>query len=179
MKNIIYMCISVLFFLACSNNEKLDREKALNLIEDSKIYPKVISYNIFISDPAYAKRVLDAGLEESGFVIVQRTRKLGEVGQPIISFTAKAGPYLLRQSDQDKSDGIQRVKIADETVEEITGVQTLEGDKNAIAEIRASFKNITPFSKLSKLDLDKGTKRRVNFVLYDNGWRVDEESKPK
>ncbi len=172
MKNILNLCIAALLLAACSSNEKLDRETALKLIEDSKTYPKVISYNIYISDPDFAKRVLDAGLEERGLALVKR--KLGDIGQPIISFTDKANPYLLPQSDQDKSDGIQRVKIADEAVEEITGVQMLEGDKKAVAEVRTVFKNMAPFSKLSKLDLDKGNKRKVNFVLYDDGWRVEE-----
>lgn len=173
MKNIINMCISALLLVACSNNEKLDRETALKLIEDGKTYPKVISYNIFLSDPAFATRVLDAGLEDSGLVLVQRTRKLGDVGDPIISFTEKAIPFLLPQSDQDKSDGIQKVKIADEAVDEIIGVQMLEGDKKAIAEVKTSFKNISPFSPLSKLELNKGNTRKVTFVLYDDGWRTE------
>lgn len=172
MKNILNLCIAALLLVACSNIEKLDRETALKVIEDSKTYPKVISYNIFVSDPVYAKRVLDAGLEESGFVIVQRTRKLGEVGQPIISFTAKADPYLLPQSDQDKSDGIQKVKVAVEAVEEVTGLQMLEDDKTAIAEVKTSFRNISPFSSLSKLELTKGNMRKITLLLYDDGWRV-------
>ncbi len=172
MKKILSLCLAALLLAACSNNEKLDRETALRLIEHSKTYPKVISYNIFISDPEFAKRVLDAGLEESGLVLIQRTRKLGEVGQPIISFTAKADPFLLPQSDQDQSDGVQRVKIADEAVEEITGVKMLDGKKKAIAEVKTSYKNISPFSALSKLELNKGKIRKVNFVLYDDGWRL-------
>lgn len=173
MKNILSLCIVGLLLAACSNDEKLDRETALKLVEESKTYPKVISYNIFKSDPEFAKRVLDAGLEESGLVLIQRTRKLGEVGQPIISFTTKADPFLLPQSDQDKSDGIQRVKIADEAVEEVTGVQMLEDDKKAVIEVKTSFKNISPFFALSKLELNKGNTRKVTFVLYDDGWRTE------
>lgn len=173
MKKILSLCIAALLLVACSNNEKLDRETALKLIEDSKTYPKVISYNIFISDPDFAKRVLDAGLEDSGLVLVKRTRKLSDIGQPIISFRTKADPFLLPQSDQNKSDGIQRVKIADETVEEVTGVQMLEGDKKAIAEVETSFKNVSPFAALSKLDLNKRNTRKVSVVLYDDGWRVE------
>ncbi|MGB4400560.1 MAG: hypothetical protein WBJ10_14400 [Daejeonella sp.] len=175
MKNILNLCIAALLLAACSSNEKLDRETALKLIEDSKTYPKVVGYNIFVSDPAYAKRVLDAGLEESGFVIVQRTRKLGEIGQPIISFTAKADPYLLPQSNQDKSDGIRRVKIADEVLEEVTGVQMLNGNKNAVVEISTSLEKITPFSKLSKQKLDKMKPQPIMFTLYDDGWRVQKK----
>ena len=172
MKKLLNLCIGALLLAACSNNEKLDRETALKVIEDSKTYPKVISYNIFVSDPAFAKRVLDAGLEELGLVMVQRTQKLGNVGQPIISFLAKAEPFLLPQTEQDKSDGIQRVKIADEVVEEVTGIQMLDGDKKAIAEVKTSFKNISPFSPLSKTELNKEMTRKVDFVLYDDGWRI-------
>ncbi len=173
MKKILNLCIAAILLSACSNNEKLDRETALKLIEDSKTYPKVISYNIFVSDPDFAKRVIDAGLEEADLVMVQRTQKLGDIGQPIISFTAKAKPYLLPQSDQDKSDGIQKVKIADESVEEVTGIQMLDGGKKAIADVKTTFKNISPFSPLSKLELDKEIIRKVDFALYDNGWRVN------
>lgn len=169
MKNLFNLCMAALLLAACSSNEKLDRETALKAIQDSEAYPKGISYNIFLSDPAYAKRVLEAGLEESGFVIVPRTRKLGDLGQPIIFFTAKADPYLLPQSDQDKKDGLRRVKIADEVVEDVTGLQMLEGDKKAIAEVKTSFKNISPFSALSKLELNKGNMRKVDFMLYDDG----------
>lgn len=173
MKNIRNLFSVVLLLASCNSSEKLDRETAFNLIQDNKVYPKMISYNIFIFDPNFAKRILDADLEETGLVRVQRTRKLGDVIQPIISFTAKANPYLLPQSNQDKSDGIQRVKIAEEVVEEVTGVQMLEDDKKAVVEVRTSFQNITPFSKLSKLIMDKGNKQKVNLVLYDNGWRIE------
>lgn len=175
MKNILNLCLGVLLLTSCSNSEKLDREVALKLLQDSKEYPKTISYNIFVSDPAFAKRVLEAGLEESGLVIVQRTRKLGDVGKPIISFTAKADPYLLPQSDQDISVGIQRVKIADQVLEEVTGVQMLNGNKSAIIEIRTSLEKITPFSGLSKLKLDKMKTQYIRLVLYDDGWRVQKK----
>lgn len=171
MKNILNLCLGVLLLTSCNNIEKLNRETALKLLQDSKEYPKTISYNIFVSDPAFATRVLEAGLEESGLVTVQRTRKLTDVGQPIITFTKKAKPYLFPQSDEDKSDGIQRVKIAKEVLEEINGVQ-MDGENKAIVEIKTSFNNVSPFSKLSKLELEKKNIRQVNFVLYDDGWRL-------
>lgn len=171
MKNILNLCLGVLLLTSCSNKEKLNREVALKLLQDSKEYPKTISYNIFVSDQAFAKRMLEAGLEESGVVTVQRTRKLKDVGQPIITFTKKAGPYLFPQSDEEKSDGIQRVKIAEEVLEEVTGIQTDDGNK-AIVEVKTSFKNISPFSTLSKLKLKTENKGKVNLVLYDDGWRI-------
>jgi len=174
MKKIFSLCIAALLFGACSNNDKLDRETALKLIKDSKSYPKVLSYNIFISDPSFAKRVLDAGLEESGLVVVQRTRKLGEVGKPIISFTPKAEPYLLPQSDLDKSEGLQRVKLADEVIQQVTGIQLINDGEKAVVETETTFKNETPFSTLSKVDYSQRRVQKLKFVLYDDGWRIDE-----
>jgi len=173
MKKILSLCIAALLLAACSNNQKLDRETALKVIKDSKTYPKIISYNIFISDPTFANRVLDAGLEETGLVVVKRTQKLDNVGQPIISFLANAEPYLLPQTEEDKSDGIQRIKIAEEDIVEVLGIQMCEGDIKAVADVKTSFKNISPFSKLSKLELNKMNMRKVSFVLYDDGWMIE------
>jgi hypothetical protein len=170
MKKTCVFYLLITLFTACSSN-KLDREKALQLLREQKLYPKTATYNIFISDPIYAKRMLDAGLEEKGLVKIQRTQRLSEAGQSIISFTEKAKPYLEPQTDEDKHDNIQRVKIAVETVAEVTGIQTLD-EKHAVVEYNTTYKNITPFSGLSKLKLDEKTAHKTNFSLYDDGWRV-------
>jgi hypothetical protein len=167
--SLFYLLITL--FVACSSN-KLDREKALKLLQEQRGYPKAVTYNIFIADPAYAKRMLDANLEKKGFVKIQRTQKLSEVGSPLISFTEKAEPYLQPQTDEDKKDNIQRVKIADELLDEVTGIQMLD-DKHAKVEYRTAYKNISPFSTLSKLKLDGTTTHEVNFSLYDDGWRIE------
>lgn len=172
MKNILNLCTAALFLISCNSGEKLDRETAFKLMQDNKVYPKVITYNIFTSDPAFAKRMLDAGLEEFGLLTVQKTQKLGDAGKPLISFTPKAGPYLIPQTDEDKDDKIQRVKIADEVLKEVTGVQLQDGDKQATVEFKTTFENITPFSVLSKQDLDKEKLIKINFQLYDDGWRI-------
>ncbi len=172
MKKIMNLCMAVVLFAACSS-DKLDRDKALQLIQEKKLYPKVISYNVFTADPVYARRMLDAGLESSGLLTVQRTQKLMDAGKPLITFTDKAKPYLLPQTD--KEDKIQLVKIADEVLEEVTGVQILEGDKRAVVEYKTSFKNITPFSPLSRLKLNEKNIHKAYFSLYDDGWRLEEK----
>lgn len=173
MKTILNLCFAIILFASC-NFERLDRDKALQLIRDQKVYPKVISYNIFIADPLFARRMLDAGLESSGLLTVQRTQNLMDAGNPIISFTDKAKPFLLPLSESDRKDNIQLVKIADEDLDEITGVQMLDGDKKAVVEYTTSFKNISPFSALSKLKLNEKKTYKVNFSLYDDGWRLEE-----
>jgi len=173
MKKIMNLCMAVVLFAACSS-DKLDRDKALQLIQEKKLYPKVISYNVFTADPVHARRMLDAGLESSGLLTVQRTQKLIDVGKPLITFTDMAKPYLLPTSDEDHKDNIQLVKIADEDFEEITGVQLLDGEKHAVVEYKTSFKNITPFSPLSRLKLNEKNIHKAYFSLYDDGWRLEE-----
>lgn len=173
MKGILILCISAILFAACTA-DKLDRDEALKLIREKNIYPKVVSYNVFTADPVYARRMLDAGLESSGLLIVQRNQTLQDAGKPIITFTDKAKPFLLPTSDEDRKDNIQLVKIADEDLEEVTGVQMLDGEKQAVVEYTTSFKNISPFSVLSKLKVNEKKRHKVNFMLYDDGWRLEE-----
>ena len=172
MKNTLNLLIALLLFGSCSSND-LDREKAFKLLQEEKTYPKVIDEEIYTGDPTHAKKVLDAGLEESGFVTIQRTRKIMDIGKPIISFTDKAKPYVLPQTSEDKKSAVWRVKIADEVLEEITGVQMLEGGKKATVEYRTAYKNITPFSKLIKYSLIEKNSQKARFSFYDDGWRID------
>ncbi len=172
MKNTLKLLIALFLFASCSSND-LDREQALKLLQEEKIYPKVIDEEIYTGDPTHAKKVLDAGLEESGFVTVQRTRKIMDIGKPIISFTDKAKPYVLPQTPEDKESAVWRVKIADEVLEEITGIQILEGGKKATVEYRTAYKNITPFSKLARFSLVEKNNQKARFALYDDGWRIE------
>ena len=95
-----------------------------------------------------------------------------DIGKPIIAFTDKAKPYLLPQTQEDKESSVWRVKIADEVLEEITGIQLSEGGKNAAVEYRTAYKNITPFSKLAGFSLTERNTQKTRFSLYDDGWRL-------
>ncbi|WP_207428928.1 hypothetical protein [Pedobacter sp. SYSU D00535] len=170
MKNILTCLLPIFIIVSCSS-EKLDREKALKLLQESH-QSQSATYNIFVSDPMYAKRMLDAGLESEGLLTVQRTQSLGDAGKPLITFTERGKTYLVPQTEEDKKDNIQRVKIADEAIEEVTGIQMSDGDKKAVVEYTTSYKNVTPFAKLSKRKLDEKGSHKANFVLYDDGWRM-------
>src|SRR4051794_9245406 len=112
-KSAIFLIVCSLVIASCSS-KRLSREDALRLVQEDKQYPKIIDYDVYCSDPLYAKKVLDAGLETAGFVTVQRTQKLSEIGNTLIRFTSKATPYFLPTSDGDKTSDIQKVKLADE-----------------------------------------------------------------
>lgn len=175
MRNIIYLSVIVFLLSTCKSKEKLDRGEAFTILQEKKIFPKIVGVEIYVADPEEAKKILNSGLEKEGLLTVQRTQSLDDIGKPLIYFTEKAHPYLLPQTEEDKKNGIQRVKIADEVLEEVSGVQILEGDKQAVVEYQTAFKNITPFSRLFEGKLADKNTRKANFALYDDGWRLEKK----
>lgn len=174
MKNTLFaICAAWVFLSGCSNNKELSREEAINLIREEMEYPKVIDYDIYCGDPEFAKKVLDAGLETQGLVTVQRTRKLGDVEKPIIQFSSEAQPYLLPTPEKDKSINVQKVKLAEEELQEVTGVKITNDGKSAVAEYTITYKDVTPFSTLVNTNFKEKDTYTANFSLYDDGWRLE------
>ena len=170
MKTVSVLGLAILFLASCSQ-VKLEKEEAASVIRAAKDYPKVYEYEINMTDPASAKKLLDAGLETEGLVTVDRTQKLKDAGQPIVHFTEKAKPYLIRIDP--KYDNVQVVKVADIDLGEITGIQVLENEKSATVEYTLVYKNITPFAKLIVRDLTKPEIQRARLSLFDSGWKLD------
>lgn len=171
-KPTIILWIFYLLIAGCTTQE-LSREEAFRLLQQKEQYPKVIDYDIYCSDPKYAKNAIDAGLEKEGLVTVQRTQKLADVGKPLVQFTPKARPYLLATPPKDKAVDVQRVKVADADLVEVTGVKTENDGKNAVVEYTTAYKNITPFSALTTISFTGKTSRKVRFSLYDDEWRLE------
>jgi len=174
MKKFVLIILIAGLIIGCSSTE-LSREEASRIIRQEMQYPKVVGYNIFCSDPVFARKVIDAGLEEKGLVIVQRTQKLKDVGKPLISFTEKAKPHLLPTPEKDKKYEIQKVKIANEEFVNVTGIKMSEGGKNAVAEYTTAYKNVNDFSSLTNKDYNKPATHKMYFALYDDGWRLEKK----
>ncbi|HQS22893.1 MAG: hypothetical protein B7Y11_01670 [Sphingobacteriia bacterium 24-36-13] len=177
MKNVLFVFFAACILMtACSNDNKdLSRDEAMNLIKQETAYPKVVEYDLFCGDPEFAKKVLDAGLETQGLLTVQRTQKLSDVGKPIIQLSGKAEPYLLPTPEKDKSINIQKVKLAEEELKEVTGIKMTEDGKGAVAEYTTTYKNVTPFSALVNTDFQKENIHQATFALYDDGWRLEKK----
>jgi hypothetical protein len=172
MRNLSVILIAGLLLSGCGSKE-LTRDEALQIIKKERNYPHVLDYDIFCSDPSHAKKVLDKGLEAAGMVIVHRTLKFKDVGvKPIIEFTDKAKPYLLTTSKEDQSAKIQKVKIADEDISEVTAIVPDKSNNTAVVEYTIIYKNITPFSVLMKKDLKQPDKQTAYFALSDKGWII-------
>ena len=172
MKKVITIILIAGLFTGCSSKE-LSREEASKIIKQEMQYPTIVDYDIFCSDPMFAKKVIDAGLEEKGFETVHRTQKLEDIGKPLIEFTDKVKPFLLPTPEKDKAIQVQKVKLADEDLIEVTGVKASEDGKQAVAEYSTTYENVSGFSALTNINFNKTNTRKANFALYDDGWRLE------
>jgi hypothetical protein len=152
-----------LFCLTACHQNRLEKDEAASIIRSARNYPKAYEYEINMTDPASARRLIDAGLEEEGWVTVDKTQKLKDIGQPIVHFTDKAKPYLIRIDE--KYDNIQVVKVADMDLGEVTGIQQGKNLANNLKKIRNN-KKLSPFTYH-----DKGTLATIgrNKAVADIG----------
>jgi outer membrane lipoprotein-sorting protein len=170
MKTLSLLVLAIFFLSSCSQL-RLQKEEAASAIRAAKNYPRVYEYEINMTDPASAKKLLDAGLEGEGWITVDKTQKLKDAGQPIVHFTEKAKPYLIRIDE--KYDNVQVVKAADMDLGQVTGVQLQDDNKNATVEYTVVYKNMTPFAKLMKRDLSEKETERASLSYFDSGWKMD------
>ncbi|WP_277014310.1 hypothetical protein [Flavobacterium lindanitolerans] len=162
---ILLICIG---FISCSKNE-LTKEEAMVLLNTEKGFPRSAYFEIFTSDPEYAKKLSATDLESDGYVVIQKTQKLGEVGNALVSFTEKAKPFLLKATDDDLKMSVQSVKIADETVVEIKSVNENKSSGTMEVYYVTNFKNATPFAVLVK-NLDKPKDLSATFKFDGDKW---------
>ena len=172
MKKLLFILLSAGSILSGCGTKELKKEEALLIINKELNYPKTIGYDIFCSDPDYAKKLLDAGLETSEMVTIQKTQKLKDIGKLIVQFTDKAKPYLLPTPDKDKVLNVQKIKIADEEVKDISIIQDGENSNTVWVEYTTVYKNVTPFSVLMKKNLDEPENHKVKFSLTEQGWML-------
>ncbi|SJZ68073.1 hypothetical protein SAMN04488128_1011173 [Chitinophaga eiseniae] len=166
---ILFMSLVLACLMACGT-KKLTREQAAELIK--KAYPNTVDWNIYTADPQEAAKALDTKLEAEGYITIQRKQSLAEIGNPFIFFTEKSKPFLLPTPEKDKELKIQKVKLAEQHFNRVTGMQLLKNDKKAIVEYTVVYKNVSPFVPLSTLEIEPELKRKAYFALYDDGWRI-------
>lgn len=175
MKSItVILCFASMLVTGCSSNN-LTRNDALRILQKERVNPRIVDYDLFCGDPNYAVKVLDAGLEDKGYLTVDRTQKLKDIGKPIIHLTDKAKPYLLPTPKEDQISKIQRIKLAEEHLKEITSIKISASRKNAVVEYAVTYKNISPFAVLIKRNLQKPDTTKAYLSLYDDGWRIEKK----
>lgn len=171
MKHIQFIFFAVILVAGCGKKE-LSRDEAIAIMKKERGYPKVIDHDIYTADPAHAKRLLDKGLEAEGLVVIQKTQKWADIGKPLIEFTSKSTPYLLQASETGAVPKIQKVKIADEEIADVTAIID-RGSNTVEVQYNTVYKNITPFAVLVNYDTAKLRSRSSTFSLSDEGWTIN------
>ena len=154
----------LLVLIASCASKKLRRQEAFQTIQQEVQYPKVIDYDLYCSDPQFAKKVIDAGLERQGLVRVQHEQKLADIGKTLIRCTPAAQSYLLSIAPKDKAIDVQKMKIADAVLGEMNGIKTENDGNNAVVEYTTIYKNITPFSALTPINFNLKTTPKAYFI---------------
>lgn len=167
--------LAALILLSSCSSHELSRQKAFELIKQAYNYPSVWDFEVFTADPDQAVKLLAAGLETNGYIVVKRTQRMMDVGKPIVTLTDKSTEFLMPAQATDKDYKIQRVRVGEIDIVEVTGVKMLGSGKKAVAEYTTQFKKLTPFAVLRGLTPDKVNTEKAYFSLYDDGWRIEKK----
>lgn len=176
MKKIALILLLPCLVVAGCNRKKLDQKIVVEILKKELGYPRLLDYDIYCSDPKHARKLLDAGLEKDGFVVIQEKQKLMDVGKPLIRFTEKAKPFLLPTSEKDKSVEIQKVKLADADVADIINIEESKDGKAAIVEFTTAYKNVSPFATLVNMNFKIPKKHVIHLSLHDNQWFIEKNA---
>lgn len=169
-KNFIILLTSLILF-GC-NDQKLDTKKAFSIIQKEFDFPKTIDYDIFCSDPAHARKILLTDLEEKEWIKIRKNLKLKNIGEPLITFTNKAKPYLLPTSEEYEKLDIQKVKIAEVDLDEIIKIHHHSDLDLTEVEYTTRLQKLTPFSVLYKMSLNEKKSQKVYFKFSDKNWQI-------
>ncbi|KQX00743.1 hypothetical protein [Flavobacterium sp. Root420] len=170
MKNLKHIIIAMSIFIAGCTNKKLDAEKATELIKNLNHYPKNLEYEIFCGDPVHAKRMLDAGFEEKGFVSIVKVQETKDIGKPFIVFKDASKPFFLPTSLEDRKHKIQKVKIGDEVFDRIIDLTISSEGKSAIATYITIW-NTNIFAVLAPWK-KRTYEYKAYFLLIENEWKI-------
>ncbi|UCS95215.1 hypothetical protein KZP23_09495 [Echinicola marina] len=174
MKKLSFLFITIGLITGCNTTTTPEKDTVLKIINEELHYPRIIDYEIFCSDPAYAKKLLDLELDKADMVTIQKTQKLKDIGSPLISFTETARPYLIETGDREKELDIQKVKIAEETISHIDlgSINETDGKTSIPITYTVTCTNITPFSVLMKRDFSKPKSHSATLVFINGKWRL-------
>lgn len=157
----------LLVMLTSCGSEKLDRDKAADLIKEFYDYPRVEVGKIDVSSKQ---------LRQDGWGYMK-----GNYGMTYFYFHEPALPYILHPSNKgydiniDGSRGIEVIANC-HNFEEVTGIALDEATKTAKVEFTCHRMGVTPLGELVGRKNGEVVNYSVNMQLYDDGWRITEKA---
>lgn len=167
MKKLIWFTISFILVTYGCGPQTLSRSDAEKIMRSTMQLPLTRELTIFMDDPLHKN--IPVFEKEGLIVLVQHD------GKPIITFTEKAKPYLLDSSDEHSPVPLQKVKLGEEDIQEITGIQLHNEGRAATVEYTTVLTNLTPFAVILPEEARVVKSRTASFTLYDDGWRLLKE----
>lgn len=170
---ILFVTIGLQMVMVSCGPKELSRADAERIIRKELQFPRVVDYSVFCTELDQARIAFNSTLDEDGLLTVSQ-----DIRNPMIVFTEKAKPYLLPTPEADQAMHIQKVKLADEDLVEVTGIQTRSDGKTAVVEFTTTLTNFTPLNALLSRKLkETNAINKVSFALYDDGWRIEMPSR--
>jgi hypothetical protein len=151
----------------------LTADEAKTVILENFSYPEAVNKQIFCGDINQAKRLLDLGFEQEGWVLITKSKKASEMSKPWITFTAKSRPYLLPTPDEEAKYKRQNIKIGEIHFDNVAGVFMDKDGKAAMVTYNTRYQNLTPFARFFKFDFDKVIENRAYFLKYNDSWKLE------
>ncbi len=196
MKKTFFLLIGIMLITTSSCQKKLNREDAKRMISSNKNYPVKKNYEIikafkkdvntdgggvtvvlgedeFKQKQSIIEQFASLGLlkltetphrEETSNFLLGTTVRTWTVVE--VSLTDNGTKYLVQNNS-----GTYIVNLWETDVNDVTGIQELEGNKSAKVDYTISNKNITPFGQIFN-DRNEVISRIAYFSLYDDGWRM-------
>jgi hypothetical protein len=168
----------MLLFLTSCSNENLTKSEVEKIFKEKKVYPHVVEARIFINEESSVKKIAETGLDEEGYLTVQLTHTVADIGQSLVHFTDKAKPYLISKGDSIESTEIQLIRVAEENFKEVKDIQYLKDGTEAVVDYTVKVENITPFAVLLAVPLNDVQTYRTTFNHTENGWEWNGNSIP-
>ena len=169
----IMFCTCLAVITACT--QKLSREKAEELIKAFYHYPTVeisgLSYREFGSqsyDLAKTKQLVDLG-------VIYQSGYLPYTTLPVYDFTT-TGKLFVTYSDPDGWTITHKVVTNCVAFDQITGLVMDEQNHSAKVEYTCKRVGVTPFGLYKDYSNGDTSKHTCTVTLYDNGWRIVDDS---
>ncbi len=170
MKKLSYLSLIIILMISCS--KELDRGNAEDMIIEHFSYPYV-EFNR-LPETTSSEQLNSKYQAIRGQKLMSQKRK-GKYGNTFYILLSETGKTFTNPETPYQYGWNVATNLVD--FKEITGIRFNDAKTVASVEYLTEKKEITPFGELENINEGDTKSANVNFVLYDDGWRID--SKPK
>ncbi|MFA0960291.1 hypothetical protein AB9P05_00645 [Roseivirga sp. BDSF3-8] len=166
--NLSLSCLLICLLAGCQSGAEEKATDFHTLISEAYNYPRPILHSLYLTDPRNAKKLMDAGLEEQGYVTIRKKLTMAEAGKPLITFTPE-GEKFIHSTDQANPNRVE-VIAATLTLKEINAFEMNDKQDRLTFSYTVEITDETPFAFLSKPRWSKDMNRKGYFEKVEGKW---------